>query len=346
MIAGGVLVVAVAASGTWYALSSRTTTTAAAPKPTGVTTIKRQNLVQTEQDDGTLGYDDQRTLPAGGSGTVTWLPDEGRTVKRGQTLYRVDGKPVTLMLGPVPMYRTLAHGVDDGADVKQLERNLEDLGYDPGTVDDHFSSATRSAVEDGQDDRGLSSTGRVDASQVVFLPWPTRIGAHVASVGDAVGRGRKVTGVSSTTRIATVELRADHSGIAVVGGKVQIELPTGTTVAGTITDVSKVTKAGTASGATTSDATVEVTVRVDHPASTGDLEGGPVTVDFARDHRDQVLAVPVAALVELADGGYAVEVVRTPSSQLVRVRTGLFAGDQVEISAAGLRAGDQVVVAQ
>ena len=57
-----------------------------------------------------------------------------------------------------------------------------------------------------------------------------------------------------------------------------------------------------------------------------------------------MLAVPVNALLALAEGGYAVEVERDGRRALVGVETGLFADGQVEVSGQGLAAGDRVVV--
>jgi peptidoglycan hydrolase-like protein with peptidoglycan-binding domain len=240
--------------------------------------------------------------------------------------------------------------------VGQLERNLEALGYGDGlTVDDHVSSATTDAVKAWQADRGLEETGRVDATQVVFVGHAVRVGEHKASVGDQVNAGAPVAAISSTTRVATVELAADSAGIAHVGDKVDIELPSGRTVKGTISEVGKVAKAGSTSGGSggstsggsgSSEATITVTIRVDQPRGTGDLDQTPVKVDFVKQRKRGVLAVPVTALVALAEGGYAVEVSdpTANTTHLVKVTTGLFAGGQVEVTGAGLREGQRVVV--
>ena len=84
--------------------------------------------------DGTLTY---RTRSDGSpysainhaSGTYTELPDAGDKVDCGDVLYRVDDDPVLLLCGTVPAYRDLAIG-DEGKDVRQLNRNLHELGYD------------------------------------------------------------------------------------------------------------------------------------------------------------------------------------------------------------------------
>ena len=67
-----------------------------------------------------------------------------------------------LLYGRLPAWRPLSVGVDDGPDVRQLERNLVALGHDPDrdiTVDDHFTRATRAAVRRWQEAAGLEETG-------------------------------------------------------------------------------------------------------------------------------------------------------------------------------------------
>jgi peptidoglycan hydrolase-like protein with peptidoglycan-binding domain len=356
IVVAGVLLVVLAGAGVggYLLLADRSSSTdATTAKAVTAAAISRTNLVDTEQEDGSLGYDDQQTLRSGVRGVLTALPDEGATVSRGQTLYRVDDKPVTLWYGTLPLYRPLADGVDDGPDVKQLEENLDALGYGEGlTVDDHFSSVTTDAVKAWQADRGLEETGKVDATQVVFVGHAVRVGEHKASVGDQVNAGAPVAAMSSTTRVATVELAADSASIAHVGDKVDIELPSGRTVKGTITKVGKVattpspTSGGSGSGGSSDEATITVTIRVDNPRGTGDLDQTPVKVDFVKERKRDVLAVPVTALVALAEGGYAVEVSdpTTNTTHLVKVTTGLFAGGQVEVTGAGLHQGQRVVV--
>jgi hypothetical protein len=89
----GVLVVVLAGAGAGgYVLlddqmCSSSVTTAA--KAVTTATVSRTNLVNTEQDDGSLGYDDQQTLRSGVRGVLTGLPDEGATARRRS--FRVRG---------------------------------------------------------------------------------------------------------------------------------------------------------------------------------------------------------------------------------------------------------------
>jgi hypothetical protein len=61
-----------------------------------------------------------------------------------------------------------------------------------------------------------------------------------------------------------------------------------------------------------------------------------------------VLAVTVSALVALAGGGYAVEVMHgsgaTATGRLVAVWTGLFSATLVQVSGPGIAAGQRVEV--
>jgi hypothetical protein len=91
-----------------------------------------------------------------------------------------------------------------------------------------------------------------------------------------------------------------------------------------------------------------MTVRLVHPAAAGNLDQAPVSVNIVTARARDVLAVPVSALVALAGGGYAVEVVAGSGShatrQLVPVRTGLFSDTLVQVSGAAITAGLEVEV--
>jgi multidrug efflux pump subunit AcrA (membrane-fusion protein) len=71
-----------------------------------------------------------------------------------------------------------------------------------------------------------------------------------------------------------------------------------------------------------------------------------VTVEIARESKDNALSVPITALLAQAGGQFAVEVVRGGRHTLVPVTLGLFADGYVEISGAGLKEGTTVVVAE
>ncbi|HEV7774781.1 MAG TPA: peptidoglycan-binding domain-containing protein [Conexibacter sp.] len=160
-----------------------------APRRAGTELVTRRTLVERAQLDGTLGYGSERAAMDRLGGTITWLPAAGSVVRPGRPLFAVDGKPVILMDGAVPAWRTLSAGVSDGVDVLQLERGLAALGYDPGTVDETFTAATAAAVSRWQDAVGLSQTGGVELGRVAFLPGARRIAKVEASLGSTGGNG-------------------------------------------------------------------------------------------------------------------------------------------------------------
>jgi peptidoglycan hydrolase-like protein with peptidoglycan-binding domain len=309
--------------------------------------VTRRDLRATEAVDGTLGYGETRLLANQRQGTVTALPEEGSVVTRGRSLYRVDGKPVPLLYGRLPAWRALSVGVDDGPDVRQLEQSLVALGYDPDravTVDSHFTWATRAAVRRWQEALGLEETGSVQPGDAVWQPGPVRVASRKAAVGDSARPGSPVLEVTDTTRRVTIDLDASRQPYVHAGDRVDLELPGGRTTTGRVASVGKVATVPAGDGTGEGDPTVELVVSLDHPKATGRLDQAPVDASITTEVRKGVLAVPVSALLALAEGGYAVEVERDGHRQLVGVETGLFADGQVEVEGQGLRAGDRVVV--
>src|SRR5262245_19315362 len=184
VVAAAAVAAVVALGGIFGSTSSDAASTAAA-----TATVTRRDLVQRTTVSGTLGYSDARPVVGYRRGTITNLPDEGRILRPGAVLYRVDEQPVVLLAGTEPAWRPLADGVSDGRDVRQLEWNLRALGYDDErqlTVDEHFDTSTAAAVARWQKDLGVAATGRLALGDFVFLPGARRVGTVAASLGDPV----------------------------------------------------------------------------------------------------------------------------------------------------------------
>lgn len=311
-------------------------TNSASAMPPATAAVTRQTLVDREDKDGTLGYGDTTTIAARLSGTLTALPAVNATIKRGQPLYRVDQKPVVLLYGSLPAYRTLAPGVE-GDDVRQFERNLWALGYRGFTVDDTYSSATATAVRKWQKDLGLTRTGTVETARIVYASGPIRVSERKAALGDSVGPGAAVLTTTATARVATVDLEIDDQRLAKVGAKVQVTLPDGTEVTGKITAAETVIEQGQGQDPDTTK--IEVTVGFPAGKNPQGLDQAAVTVAFTAAQRKNVLTVPIAALLALAEGGYGVQVVDGATTRIVAVQTGLFADGRVEVTGEGLAAG-------
>jgi peptidoglycan hydrolase-like protein with peptidoglycan-binding domain len=287
-----------------------------------------------------LGYGDALPVRAAGTGTLTWIAAEGSSVMRGETLFKVDELPVVALYGTVPMYRTLGNGMV-GSDVRQLQENLVELGFAEFAaefaVDGIYAQATTAAVLAWQAGLGLVQTGMVEAWQVVFTPGPARIAEHIAHAGDLLGGdSTHILNYTGSTRVVTVALHVADQALAVEGGAVSVTLPDERTVEGMIAEV----------GTVVTEEEFEVKVTITGQVALGTLEAAPVDVDFVSARREDVLTVPVAALLALAEGGYGVEIVERDTTRIVAVQTGIFADGQVEISGDAISEGMMVGVPQ
>jgi peptidoglycan hydrolase-like protein with peptidoglycan-binding domain len=304
-------------------------------------TVERRDLIDRESVSGTLGYGDTHKLMSPRRGTLTALPAEGTVIEQGQSLFEIDGHGVPLFYGAIPMYRTLQSGVADGADVRQLEENLDALGFGASgfTVDDHYNSATAAAVRRWQKSLGRDQTGAVSVEDLVFSPGAVRVGKHSAEVGTSAGPGMAVYEATGTTRIASVRLEVSRQALAKAGDKARVKLPDGTTVDGTIFSVGSVATKDSEN----SPAKIDVSVVLDDQSAAGSLTEAPVTVDLTKSTAQGVLAVPVRALLALSEGGYAVDVLHNGKHDLVPVELGSFADGYVEVKGR-VAEGEKVVM--
>lgn len=306
--------------------------------PTATATVVRTDLVQTETLSGTLEYARPRQIRTASPGTITALPAQADRLGRGSVAFEIDGEPVVVLSGERPAWRPLSDGVDDGADVLQLEENLAALGYGPEgwEPDEAYDGETADAVEEWRADLGLPDASVVESGRVVFLPEDMRVGAVAVEVGSPVAAGAPVFEATSFEQQVTIDLDPDDIDLVAPGAMVEIELPDGRRLTGRVAAVGRaVEPAGPDPG---SPGVIEVRVALDAPVP--DLDRAPVEVDLESDRASDVLAVPVRALIALSDGGYAVEMA---GGALVQVDTGDFAGGLVEVSGA-IEEGDEVVV--
>jgi putative peptidoglycan binding protein len=331
---------------------------AAGPAPVDWAPVVRADLATTVQVPGSLGYAGSYTIVNQAPGTAyTALPAAGTVIRRGQTVYEVDGAPVALFYGARPPWRTLYTGIAPGPDVAQLGRNLMALGYGAGlTVSDHFTGATAYAVGRWQAHRGLPVTGTVPLGQVTYAPGPLRVTGVSPALGASAPPGAAVLTATSPDPVVLAQVPVGQEYLVRAGNDVTVTLPDGTTTTpGVVTAVSPVAAAaggsapagggaGQGPGQSPGPATVPLTVRLLRPAAAGRLDQAPVTVSIVSARARGVLAVPVSALVALAGGGYAVEVRHGAGGQLVAVRTGLFSQTLVQVSGPGLAAGQRVEV--
>jgi peptidoglycan hydrolase-like protein with peptidoglycan-binding domain len=306
------------------------------PAAADTVAVRRTDLVTSVTISGTLGFGPPTTLTGRKPGTLTWLPPVGTVVDRGDKLYAVDARPVPLLFGDTPLYRRLEPGVPPGPDVRELIANLRTLGYrNPGRADE-FTEGTQNALKRWQKNSGLAETGTLDAGDAVVLPGKVRIDSVTAQPGAPADAA--LLGYTSVERSVSAVLDPQQIDVALVvaGHKVTLVLADGTETAGTVGGVT------TQLAADEEQPTQVANIAIDDQ-TTVPADSGPVQVRMVTETRAGVLAVPVTALLALGEGGYALQVVSGGKTRLLGVRTGMFAGELVEVSADGLTEGTRVV---
>ncbi|MDJ1134337.1 peptidoglycan-binding protein [Streptomyces iconiensis] len=285
------------------------------------------------------------------AGIVTWLPAEGETLTRGETVYSVDEHKVPLFYGSKPFYRTMKPGTE-GGDVETLEKNLSALGYSGFTADDTYTDGTADAVRDWQDDMSREETGTVGPGDAVVAPGARRVSELKTSPG-ALSGGEALTW-TGTERNVTVDLEAGFEDLVEKGTKATVGLPDGGTVEAEVTDIGSPSGSGEAKeggseesgeGSGADEATLPVELKVGAQRELGRYQAASVDVTLKAETRKDVLAVPVNALLARSGGGYAVETTGVDGrSRRTPVKLGMFANGKVEVSGAGIKEGLDVGV--
>jgi hypothetical protein len=351
-------------------------TSATTEEPANTAPVEQRELAARVSLSGALTYRAQSdgstySVISQASGTYTELPVLGQVISQGQVLYRVNDKPVVLLYGSTPAYRTLSAGAT-GTDVAELNADLVTLGYATAAqlspTSASFGSVTASAVQKLQAVLGVPQNGTLTLGQAVFEPNAVRVTILSTPLGGNTEAGQTVMQATSTIRQVQVALDAAQQSDVAVGDKVIITLPNNQTTPGVVASVGTVATcpassgsggsssgsaaqgAGTCSsggsGASTTP-TIAMAVTPSDPAATGTWDQAPVQVSITTSSVPSALVVPVTALLAQSGGGYAVEVVGAGGiNHLVAVTLGLFddADGLVQITGSDLAAGQRVVV--
>ncbi|MBE1465861.1 peptidoglycan-binding protein [Kibdelosporangium phytohabitans] len=312
-----------------------------APAPAETAVVTKTDLADRRSVSGKLGYGAETTLAGRKQGTITGLPAIGDVLDRGRSVYQVDAKPVPLFYGRIPMYRPVGPGVTDGPDVKLIEENLKALGYGGfGTPDEKFTAATANAIKKWQKANKLDQNGTIAVGDVVVTPDSFRVSTVVASLGaQATADVLKYTGGN---RGVTAQIKAEQRDSAKPGAKVTVNIG-GKQVPGTVKQVTVAPPDNNPAPGQPGDTKFDVSISLDDAGAVTAPDGSTVDVRFTVNSQKGVLTVPVGALLALAEGGYALEVVDGSSRRLVPVKTGLYADGKVEVSGPDVREGLRVV---
>ncbi|BEL02906.1 peptidoglycan-binding protein [Actinoplanes sichuanensis] len=343
--------------------------------------LERRDLSTSKTISGTIGYGNPRAVEGHKEATVTWLPAPGASIKRGQPLYRADDRPIPLLYGGMPLYRSIEGKGLVGRDVQIVADNLNKLGYELGYRPRAGTwvtppSPSAPAAPASPDPSAPPSTPPATP------PSPVKVkkdeGVLTAGMITAIKKWQRDLGLPETGSIAVGDVEVLSGAVRVDSVAVQPGAPAN----GPLMSVTPTRKVITVSAAMAEAASIErganvtvllpdetevparvlsvgrtlaapegsigdstpkltVTVAVNDPATIAKIDSADVTVGFTGEAREDVLAAPVEALIALAEGGYAVQ---TPRG-LVGVTTGMFAQGWVEITGEGLAEGTDVVVA-
>ena len=199
-----------------------------------------------------------------------------------------------------------------------------------------------------------------------------------SSSGSGSSSGATAQAILQTTSNqldVVVDLDATKQSEAVVAEPVTVQMPNGSVVNGTITKVSPIAQSsssgssgsgsgsssssssgsgsgsgsssssGSGSGSSSPSATIPVTIAVHGKLAAYGLDQAAVSVNFQQQVENNVLSVPVTALLAQAGGGYAVQEAISPR-RLIPVTPGLFAAGYVQISGSQIYSGLQVTDSQ
>ncbi|MEP7113110.1 MAG: peptidoglycan-binding domain-containing protein [Ilumatobacteraceae bacterium] len=189
------LVALAAGGGGGYLVGSRhsdATTVTSAPVKLSTAKVQQLDLVTYDETTATLGFTTSATVSSPVAGTITSVVAGGDTIDAGTVVATVDGAPVVAMIGDIPGYRDLSTSATDGADIRQLEMNLVQLGFDPDhkiVIDESYDAATKAAVTSWEDSLGLTGDGKITKGELVFIPGRLLVDTVSATVGGSVSAG-------------------------------------------------------------------------------------------------------------------------------------------------------------
>ncbi|MFF7389970.1 peptidoglycan-binding protein [Streptomyces scabiei] len=206
-----------------------------------------------------------------------------------------------------------------------------------------LTASLMNAIRRWQTARGVAATGVLGAGDIVVTQGAVRVSSVKAKLGADATAG-DLLALTATTKSVTVPVDATDVGSVEQGATVTIKLPDGSTAPGKVSGVATVVQSEEGPEGANGPARVTVTVSLDRAGAdkVADIDSAAVQVQFNGQTKKDVLAVPVAALLALSEGGYAVQVENGP---LRPVELGMFAKGMVEITGPSVEEGTKVVTA-
>ncbi len=166
-----IAIVALAYGGYYFGTQSTEDSTSSKTLELTTASIQKGDLAKKEEYNGTLRQTDKKILNSPTNGVVTFLPKEGSIVNFGEVLFIIDNKPVILLQGSTPFYRTLDLNSDPGVDIKQVEEALVYLGYAESTFvpDEVFDKQTSKMLNTLYIDYGIDTKSEITPTEQVLI---------------------------------------------------------------------------------------------------------------------------------------------------------------------------------
>jgi hypothetical protein len=310
------------------------------------TTVTQQDLTISSDFEGQLSYGTAAPIKGQGAGIVTALPTPGTVLEPGSVAYRVNDRPVPVIQGDTALFRPVDGSGLHGSDVAMVVTMLQAAGFlYEEEVDDPTKFSTgpdfTEALCDWQESVGLPLTGTLSPGDVLVLPAPRRIASVTAAVGDSVTG--ELMQLGPVDKSITLQVPPSQMGGIVKDAPATLTLPDGTTTTGTVASIATVIPPTPSDGPTSTDP-LELTITVvpADQAAFAALDYAPIRVTLVTATKSAVLTVPIAALLALREGGYALQLV---SGELIPVNVGMLTATLAEVSGSGVTNGLTVVTA-
>lgn len=166
-----IIIAALAYGGYYFGTQNTEDNTSSKTLELTTVSIQKGDLAKKEEYNGTLRQTDKKILNSPTNGVVTFLPKEGSVVNFGEVLFIIDNKPVILLQGSTPFYRTLDLNSDPGVDIKQVEEALVYLGYADSTFvpDEVFDEQTSKMLNTLYIDYGIDTKSEITPTEQVLI---------------------------------------------------------------------------------------------------------------------------------------------------------------------------------
>ncbi|AXG82690.1 Tat pathway signal protein [Streptomyces paludis] len=209
------------------------------PKPGPVTVaVEERDLTATVVATGTVEFSSPQSLTlagqVGSSGPgdesveqrVTKAPAVGTVLKEGDVLMSVSGRPVFVLSGTVPMYRSIVPGTK-GEDVTQLQEALRRIGFAPGTQSGTYLSGTADAVTQWYKARGFEAQAPTEKDKQELTQLQQAVNAaQLALIGAKDSESEKKT-KELELKSAQMSLDSANSALSSFNASYGTKIPAG-----------------------------------------------------------------------------------------------------------------------